>query len=97
MYWIIIELKAYETVDEFREWEFYEIFQLAISLFEFPMSSLRLLWFNDDDDDVAGVVPDDDDRLSAADPLNVPLVLIGSLGPQILIVPSSEHEANIEG
>lgn len=75
------------------------MFQLAISLVELPMwSSLRLWWFKLDDEDVAGVVPEDEDLLSAVDPLSVPFPLgTGSLGPQIRTVPSSEHEANIDG
>lgn len=77
--------------------QFYEIFQLAMSLFEFPMcSSLRLWWFSDDEDDVAGVVPDDDDLLPTTEPLSVPLPAVG-FGPQMRTVPSSEHEANIDG
>lgn len=75
------------------------MFQLAMSLFELPMwSSFRLWWFKDDDEDVAGVVPDDDERLSATDALKVPLPDAGpGFGPQILTVPSSEHDASIDG
>jgi hypothetical protein len=73
------------------------MFQLAMSLFDDPMfSSLRLWWFSDDDDDVAGVVPDDDDLLPTPEPL-LPLLLADGFGPQILTVPSSEHEASIDG
>jgi len=55
---------------------------------------LRLWWFKDDEDEVAGVVPDDDDRLAEVDKATVPG---DGFGPQIRTVPSSEHDANIDG
>lgn len=87
------EINQYLDVSDW----FYEMCQLATSLFEFPMwSSFKLWWLRDDDEEVAGVVPDDELRLPTTEALEVPLTLV-DLGPQILTVPSSELEANIDG